>query len=269
MPMIRKAHYANSWYPGNPARLRAEISTFTLESPAPEKVLGIVAPHAGVVYSGNVAGAVYGRVQVPDTVVVLAVNHRGVGARAAVFGTGTWETPLGRVPVQEEAAESLMRHVPFLEEDPMAHEREHSLELHLPFLQIRNPGFRLVPVCLQHLDFSQCQRLGKGLARMVQERAEENLLVASSDMSHFETETVAREKDSLAIQRILALDPVGLYETVKRHRISMCGVVPVTVLLCACLELGAREAELVRYATSGQVSGDYSSVVGYAGILIR
>jgi len=267
--MIRKAQYAGSWYPADPAELRAQISAYTPVSSSPEKVLGVVAPHAGVVYSGHVAGALYGRVEIPDTVVVLSVNHRGVGARAALSSSGTWETPLGRVPVQEGAAAELKKQIPLLEEDALAHAREHSLELHLPFLQVRNPGFRLVPVCLQHLGFSDCRRMGKGLAAMVRASPDAKLLVASSDMSHFETEASARDKDALAIRRILALDPEGLYETVRRERITMCGVIPVTVLLCACLELGARGAELVKYATSGDVSGDLASVVGYAGILVR
>ncbi len=267
--MNRKAQFAHTWYPGDPEQLRSAITSYTPVSEPPESVLGLVAPHAGLVYSGHVAGAVYGRVQIPDTVVVLSVNHRGLGARAAVSSTGTWETPLGRVEVQEEASESLKKHVPLLEEDSRAHAREHSIELHLPFLQFRNPGFRLVPICLQQLDLLECEELGGGLARTVRDFKSEILLVASSDMSHFETEATARKKDETAIQGMLELDPEGLYNSVNKNRISMCGVVPATVLLFACMHLGAKSAELVKYATSGEISGDFASVVGYAGIVVR
>jgi len=222
-----------------------------------------------MIYSGHVAGAVYGRVEVPDKVVVLSVNHRGLGVRAAIQGSGTWETPLGRVQVESDFSESLKRKVGFLEEDSVAHSREHSLELHLPFLQCRNGNFRLVPICLQDLGFSECEMLGTGLARTLRENREEVLLVASSDMSHFETRSRAREQDMLAIDKILSLDPEGLYDTVKRRRISMCGVIPVTVLLIACREMGMASAELIKYATSGEFSGDETSVVGYASILVR
>jgi len=267
--MIRKAQFAHSWYPGDPARLRADIAGYTPVSARPETVLGLIAPHAGVTYSGRVAGAAYGRVAVPETVAVLSVNHRGIGARAAVSARGSWETPLGRVPVHEQAVRRLLDSVPFLEEDPGAHAREHSLELHLPFLQVRNPDFRLVPVCLQHLTFPECEALASGLASLVRACETGVLLVASTDMSHFEPETATRRKDDMAIQRILALDPRGLYDTVKKNRISMCGVIPATALLCACVDLGARAAELVKYATSGDVSGDHGSVVGYASVVIR
>jgi AmmeMemoRadiSam system protein B len=267
--MLRKAQFAHSWYPGDPERLRSEITSCTPHSEAPETVLGVIAPHAGMLYSGHVAGALYGRVKIPETVVVLSVNHRGLGERASIMSSGSWETPLGRVPIEEAAAETMKKFIPFLQEDSRAHAKEHSLELHLPFLQFRNPAFRLVPVCLQQLDLAECEQLGRGLSRMVRERDTGTLLVASSDMSHFEPETSAREKDKIAIQRMLALDPPGLFNTVKKNRISMCGVVPATVLLYSCLELAAKEAELVKYATSGEISHDFSSVVGYASLLVR
>lgn len=267
--MARKAQYSFSWYPGDPKSLRADLTAYMGGGVSEEKVMGVVAPHAGYMYSGPVAGAVYGRVFIPDTVVVLAVNHRGMGAPAAIMSSGSWETPLGPVQIDQEFAEDLKANAPVLEEDDRAHAKEHSLELHLPFLKHRNENFRLVPVCLQQLSYSECESLGKGLATTVENCPEDVLLVASTDMTHFESKKAAKRKDMLAIQRVLEIDPTGLYQTVKENRISMCGYIPTTAVLCASEVLGAEKGELVRYATSGDVSGDSGSVVGYAGILIR
>ncbi len=266
--MIRKAKYAHSWYAGNPDSLRSDLASYMEEPHASHKVAGLMAPHAGYMYSGPVAGAVYSRVHVPDTVVVIAVNHRGMGARAAIMSSGAWETPLGTVQIDEGCAQRLIEHIPMLEEDHQAHSMEHSLELHLPFLQYRNAGFQLVPICLQKLDYAECEALGTGLARAVGECPGDVLLVASTDMTHFESQEAAKKKDHLAIQRVLEVDPEGLYNTVEEKRISMCGYIPTTSLLCACRSLGVKKGELVRYATSGDVSGDYGSVVGYAGVLL-
>ena len=266
--MLRKAAFAGDWYPGDPGRLREALKSYIGESVGEDEAVGIVAPHAGYLYSGAVAGAVYGRVRIPGTVVVLCVNHRGVGARAAVLGSGHWETPLGIVPVQEELAEALREEVDFLEEDSRAHAREHSLEMQVPFLQYRNRGVRIVPICLQRLDYAECAALGEGLAKAIQGFSAPVLLVASTDMTHFEAREEAEKKDMLAIQRVLEVDPRGLYEVVTRQRISMCGFIPTTAVLCACKSLGVSRGTLVRYATSGDVSGDDSSVVGYAGICL-
>jgi len=267
--MIRKARYAGSWYPDSPARLRADLAAYTRTEDPEQPAMGIIGPHAGMVYSGPVAGALYGRISVPDRAVVLSVNHRSLGARAAVMCSGRWETPLGGVPVDHDLARSIQQHAPLLEEDWIAHAGEHSLELHLPFLQFRNPALKIVPVCLQHLHYDECEALGQGLARALQGARGDVLLVASTDMTHFESQESARRKDDLAIERMLGLDPAGLYETVRKNRISMCGVVPATTILCACRALGASRCELVAYGTSGDVSGDRSSVVGYASLRIN
>jgi AmmeMemoRadiSam system protein B len=264
--MLRKAVFAGDWYPGDPGRLRTALESYVGDTVEDEDVVGVVAPHAGYMYSGHVAGAVYRQVRIPDTVVVLCVNHRGLGARAAVMGSGHWETPLGPVPIHHELAEDLKKRVDFLEEDDAAHAREHSLEMQVPFLQYRNRDVRIVPICLQRLDFSECGSLGQALAEAVKVLSEAVLLVASTDMTHFEPQKDAKRQDMLAIERVLEVDPRGLYDTVTRHGISMCGFIPTTSVLCACKALGVTKGRLVRYATSGDVSGDYSSVVGYAGI---
>jgi AmmeMemoRadiSam system protein B len=179
-----------------------------------------------------------------------------------------WETPLGKVRIQEAFAQELKRRVPFMEEDAQAHSREHSLERQVPFLQHRNEGFELVPICLQHLDYSECEALGTGIAQAIRDFPGEVLLVASTDMTHFEPQAAARKKDMLAIERVLEIDPEGLYRTVREHRISMCGCIPTTSVLCACRALGAKKGTLVQYATSGDVSGDHTGVVGYAAVSI-
>ena len=267
--MIRRAVFAGDWYPGDPRRLRAALASYIESSDAEQDVIGVVAPHAGYMYSGHVAGAVYSQARIPNAVVVLCVNHRGVGPRAAIMGAGHWETPLGPVPIQEELAGDLKKKVGFLEEDAAAHAREHSLEMQLPFLQFRNQGVHLVPICLQRLDYAECAALGEGLAKAVEEFPEPVLLVASTDMTHFESQEDAKRRDMLAIDRVLEIDPRGLYQTVTDHGISMCGFIPTTCVLCACKSLGATQGTLVRYATSGDVSGDYASVVGYAGIYLK
>jgi AmmeMemoRadiSam system protein B len=264
--MLRKAVFAGDWYPEDPRRLRAALESYIGEPAREEDVVGVVAPHAGYMYSGHVAGAVFSQVRIPGSVVVLCVNHRGLGARAALMGSGHWETPLGSVPIHEALAQDIKKKIEFLEEDVAAHAREHSLEMQVPFLQYRNQGVRMVPICLQRLDYSECAALGQGLAEAIQGSSEPVLLVASTDMTHFESQKDATRQDMLAIERILEVDPRGLYETVTKHGISMCGVIPTTSVLCACQELGVAKGTLVRYATSGDVSGEYSSVVGYAGI---
>jgi AmmeMemoRadiSam system protein B len=267
--MIRRAVFAGDWYPGDPHRLRDALASYVEGPEEGQDVIGVVAPHAGYMYSGHVAGAVYSQVRIPNTVVVLCVNHRGVGPRAAIMGSGDWETPLGPVPIQDVFAGDLKKKVGFLEEDAAAHAREHSLEMQLPFLQYLNERVRLVPICLQRLDYAECAALGEGLARAVEDFADPVLLVASTDMTHFESQEDAKRRDTLAIDRVLEIDPRGLYETVSEHDISMCGFIPTTSVLCACKSLGATKGTLVRYATSGDISGDYSSVVGYAGIYLR
>ena len=267
--MIRKARFAHSWYAGVPEQLEADVDSHMTVAEHPEKVMACIGPHAGMMYSGSVAGALYGEVRVPRVAIVVAVNHRGAGAPAAIVSSGTWETPLGPVPVHRELACAVTQHVPFLEEDPRAHAQEHSLELHLPFLKTRNRDLQIVPLCLQQLSLETCLAIGNGLARAMKQSGEDALLVASTDMSHFEPQEAAERKDRLAIECILALDAQGLYNTVQKNRISMCGVVPTTAVLSACVKLGAHESRLVKYATSGDTSGDYGSVVGYAGIWVR
>ncbi|GAB4277443.1 MAG: AmmeMemoRadiSam system protein B [Deferrisomatales bacterium] len=267
--MVRKPAVAGQFYPGSPRALESFLREAVPLAPEPEEALGVVSPHAGYVYSGRVAGAVFGRVRVPDTVVLLGPNHTGLGTPASIMTEGVWATPLGSVPIERGLARAVAGACPILEEDSLAHAHEHSLEVQLPFLQYRNPSVRIVPIAFLLRDYPSIDEVGAALAEVLRGWPDPVLLVASSDMTHYEPHETAREKDAKAIERVLALDPEGLLATTRTLHITMCGVVPTAVLLAAAARLGATGGELVRYATSGEVSGDYGSVVGYAGMIIR
>ena len=266
--MERQPAVAGMFYPGSEAELRSSVADLIGPAEAARPAIAAVAPHAGYVSSGGIAGEVYREIEVPRHVIVLCPNHTGMGARAAVMSHGSWRLPGRSVPIDETVAEEL-RGVALLTEDERAHAREHSLEVQLPFLVARNPRMRFVPVCLSVLPYESCVRIGHALADVVTRHGREILLVASTDMSHYLPADVAEKKDRLAIERIEALDPGGLYRTVVEHDISMCGFIPTPVTLIAGTALGATEAELVRYGSSGEASGDYDRVVGYAGFVIR
>jgi AmmeMemoRadiSam system protein B len=270
--MERDPAVAGRFYPADPRVLAEEVASLLAERPdgratpgPPRPATGMIAPHAGYMYSGPVAGATYARVDVPGRVIVLCPNHTGLGKQVAAWPGGAWATPLGRVPVNEPLTRELLE-TGLASPDREAHRHEHSLEVQLPFLQLRNPEVSIAAVCLGPLSFDRCLELGVQVARIA--RRHQALVVASSDMSHHLPAAAARAKDRLALDRVLALDPRGLHEVVSREHISMCGSVPATVMLVAALEMGAREAELVRYATSGDATGDDRSVVGYAGVVV-
>lgn len=265
--MLREPAVAGSFYPDAPGAL-AQVVDGWLAAPSPRAAaLGVVVPHAGYVYSGAVAGAVYGKVAIPARVVVLGPNHTGLGhAGAALWPAGDWATPLGVVPI-DAALTGALGQAAGVAPDPAAHLREHSLEVQVPFLQRARPDVAIAALCLAHLSYRACETLGRAVARAAEEAGA--LVVASSDMSHYVSAATARAKDERAIERILALDPAGLYDVVHAEDISMCGIIPATVMLVAARERGATSAELVRYAHSGEVNGDHRSVVGYAGIVVR
>ncbi|MCB2185514.1 MAG: AmmeMemoRadiSam system protein B [Deltaproteobacteria bacterium] len=266
--MLRSPAVAGQFYPGSPHELASVVDSFLDKEATPRPAIAAICPHAGYVYSGRVAAQVLSRVEIPRRVVVLGPNHRGVGADAAVMSQGQWETPLGRVDLDPELGGILTRGGGLFLEDASAHRHEHSLEVQVPFLQALRPDFLLTPICLGQLDWPSCRELGRELARAVAGLGEPVLLVVSTDMTHYESAEMAEKKDRRAIERILALDPQGLYETVMGLRISMCGVLPTTVALVAARELGASRAELVAYTNSGVTTGDYRQVVGYAGLII-
>jgi len=267
--MKRKPAVAGQFYHATPARLDHQVRQYVIEGAPKEEALAVLSPHAGLVYSGTVAGAVYSRVVIPETVLLLGPNHTGLGAPLALMDSGEWEIPGGTVEVDEGFSGRLLATLPPLQKDSQAHLFEHSLEVQLPFISLLSKTAKIVPLTLMSARLEDCAVLGEGIARSILESSYPILIVATSDMSHYVSDAVARKKDSLAIERILDLDAEGLYRTVERERISMCGYLPATVMLFASKALGAREARVIQYATSAEVSGDYDHVVGYAGIIIK
>jgi AmmeMemoRadiSam system protein B len=269
--MSRVPAVANMFYPGDKVRLEEQLSLFVKPVAEPRKVMAAISPHAGYRYSGGVAGAVFSEIQIPETVVLLGPNHKGLGAQVALAASGTWETPMGPVSICEELAQSILK-VPTagvkFQDDHQAHAMEHSLEVQVPFLQFLRPDVKIVPISLSRLTFAACREVGRALVKGIEDFGQDVLMVASTDMTHYESQASAKAKDQLAIDRILELDAPGLYDTVVQHRISMCGFIPTAITLDACKSAGAGKSELIRYATSGEVSGDYGQVVGYAGFIV-
>jgi len=263
--MNREPAVAGRFYASRPDALRREVDGFLAAGGERVRAKGIVAPHAGYVYSGAIAGAVYARVDVPARAIVLGPNHTGRGAEVALWPGGAWRLPTGDVPVDPELTAALAA-CPLVEEDAEAHLHEHSLEVQVPFLARARPDVAIAALCLGPLRFADCEALGKAVAKAAS--AAGALVVASSDMSHYVSAAEAHAKDHLALERLLALDPEGLYAVVHRERISMCGIIPATVMLVAAVAQGAARAELVRYGNSGDVNGDTRQVVGYAGVLV-
>lgn len=269
---LRHPAVAGRFYPRDPEDLRTvaqrylsqSISTDTL----PVKAIGCIAPHAGYMYSGHVAGAVFARVEVPRLCVVICPNHTGMGHALAMMAEGSWETPLGDVPIDAEFANSLQQRFPVLQNDLAAHRAEHAAEVELPFLQIRQAQLRFVPIALGTRQLDVLEQLGFALADVISRWKEPVLIVASSDMNHYEPDAVTRVKDHRAIERILTLDARGLHDVVTQQDISMCGFGPAVAMITAARQLGGKSAELVKYATSGDVSGDRNMVVGYAGVIV-
>ncbi len=267
--MIRRAAVAGSFYAGTRERLRLQVEDLLPREIKPQQAIGVVVPHAGYMYSGRVAGAVYARVEFPDTAVILGPNHTGLGAGAAITTYGQWETPLGSVPIDADLGRAILANASVLEEDHLGHLREHSIEVQLPFLQYFQRPFSLVPICLFSHEYAACQNVGDAVASAVRQAGKRVLLVASTDMSHYISRDEASAKDRKAIDAILALDPEGLHRVVRREGITMCGFHPTVAMLVAAKALGASGAELVMYTDSGEVTKTLDEVVAYAGLIVR
>ncbi|HUA00349.1 MAG TPA: AmmeMemoRadiSam system protein B, partial [Candidatus Aquilonibacter sp.] len=253
--MIRPPAVAGTFYPADPRELVRQIDEFSgvAAAPAAPKIAAraCVVPHAGYTYSGHVAGAVYASIEIPARCILLGPRHYPRGEAMAILTDGSFATPLGEAQIDAALARELAHGCPRLREDGVAHEREHSLEVQIPFLQRLAGDFRFVPVVLATDRYPAIEELGHAVARVVAARPEPVLVIASSDMNHYESDASTRAKDERAIARILALDPRGLYDTVRGEQISMCGYAATVAMLVAMRELGATDARLVRYATSG------------------
>jgi MEMO1 family protein len=269
--MDRHAVVAGQFYPGDPDELRRTIVSFIRRPESLLEAKAVVVPHAGYIYSGSVAGEVFSAIALPKRIILLGPNHTGRGAALALAPAGAWHTPLGTAQIDEEMNRSLIAECPDLREDPVAHRSEHSLEVQIPFIQTLQPDFRFSAIILRTIDYSLLETLGHAMARVIHSMRSMNepvLLVASSDMTHYETAKEAARQDHYAIDKILAMDPQGLHQIVLEKDISMCGFAPVIAVLVACNDLGASTGKLIRYTNSGEASGDYGRVVAYAGIAV-
>ena len=269
MEKVRRPVVAGYFYPDKKSHLLKMLEDFIEKDVEKEKAKAIVVPHAGYIYSGKTAGVTYSRVVIPETVVILGPNHTGYGEPFAVSSHEKWETPIGEIEVDKELVEKLVEKSRYLEEDTVAHEREHSIEVQIPFLQVLKKDVKIVPITLEgYVDNPAWIEIGESIGGVIKESGKEILIVASSDMTHYEPHNVAEEKDNYAIEAIKILDENLLIQRIYEKNISMCGYAPVITAIVASKYLGAKEGKLIRYSTSGETSGDYGQVVGYAGIII-
>lgn len=267
---MRQPAVADRFYPGSPAALSrtiAELSSASENTPR-TKALAIVAPHAGYVYSGALAAETFASVEIPETVIILGPNHQGRGAPVSL-STETWEMPFGQVPPDLEFAKRLLAASDHIKIDETAHQSEHSLEVQVPFLQQHQKNLHLVPLVIAHLAYPLCEEIATALATTIKKSNRDILIVASSDMSHYEPRRISEKKDRSALACIEQLDPQALFQTVHDNRISMCGVIPVVIAMLAAKACGAEKSALVGYTDSGYTSGDTDQVVGYAGVVIN
>lgn len=266
---MRQPAVADRFYPGSAKALALAVQELLPTGPVSGKLKGlaVVSPHAGYVYSGALAAETLSAVVVPETVIILGPNHRGQGAPVSL-STTPWEMPLGTVPIDREITDLILKHSAQIRVDELAHKYEHSLEVQVPFLQKLQEHLNIVPLVLSHISYPLCEEVAKALAHAIQTSDKDVLIVASSDMNHYESRRKTDLKDNLALQCIERLNPYDLYHTVKNQRITMCGVIPVVIAMLAAIACGASKYHLVGHTDSGFVSGDTDQVVGYAGIVI-
>jgi len=267
MEPLRHPAVAGRFYPEDPDTLLSDLRSFLRAQEAPRPALACMVPHAGYIYSGSVAGAVFADLEIPPRCLLLCPNHTGRGRPLAIMSHGAWQTPLGSIPIDSQLAETLKQRCPLLNEDAEAHRGEHAIEVVLPFLQQGRPQLTFVPIALGTGHLAALEQLGEAVAAVAREQP--MLIIASSDMNHYENDQITRMKDTKAIDRMLALDARGLYEVVLQEDISMCGFGPAVAMLTAAKRLGATSARLIKYATSGDVFGEREMVVGYAGVVVR
>jgi len=242
----------------------------TVNEDGPRKIVSLICPHAGYAYSGPVAANAYfqmakdGKI---DSAVILGPNHTGIGSGISIMNEGVWRTPLNDVEIDGELAKRIQRESRYIDVDDTAHSREHSIEVQLPFLQhIYGKSFRFVPICMMMQDLESSRDVGEAIVESISGR--NVITIASTDLTHYESEKVANSKDRMAIDAVLGLDDEKLQSVVESSNITMCGYGPTSVAIYVAKKLGAEKTSLLSYKTSGDITGDFSSVVGYAAIAI-
>ncbi len=266
--MMRKPVVAGSFYEADPALLARDVSGLMERKKEKIDAAGVISPHAGYAYSGCVAGETLSSIEPKNTYIILGPNHTGRGKPFGIDRKRTWKTPLGNIEIDDELSGAILKGSSYIEADRACHDDEHSIEVQLPFLQSMKKKFTFVPVVIAAADAKTYRGIGSELAKSVKASKKDVTIIASSDMTHYEPRESAEKKDMLAIKKILSLDIDGFLETIEEYGISMCGFAPAAVMMQASIELGAKKTKLISYKTSGDTSGDYSRVVGYAGVVI-
>lgn len=262
---------AGSFYPSSVDSLTKQIESFIDKNAVKSDIVACMLPHAGYTYSGHVAVQTASRINFPDKIVIIGPNHTGYGLAYSIQTEGIWQLPFGQVKIDSNLANYILDNSKYLERDSDAHKYEHSIEVEIPILQYFKKDFEIVPICILSEDLDALKEIGNNIAGAIKQvkLQGEVLIVASSDLTHYQPQQQACKKDKEAIEAIITLDVDKLNEKVKLMGITMCGCAPVSVMLTAAKALGAKRGELVRYETSGDVTGETDSVVGYAGVLIH
>jgi len=278
---LRKPAVAGSFYAGDSKSLKRQIEKCFLHKIGPGKIpsvnpkrqnniIGLVSPHAGYMYSGPIAAHGFYEVALdgtPDTIIILGPNHRGFGEDISIMAEGKWETPLGEIEIDADIAEKIIKNSKIIKSDEKAHQYEHSIEVQLPFIQyIFDKNTKFVPICMTRQDINTDIEIAKSICSSVV--GKNVLIIASSDFTHYEPQEYAENVDKQAINTILEFNPQKLYDIIYQQRLTMCGPGPITAMLIACKTLGAKKAELLKYATSGDITGMYDQVVGYASLIV-
>lgn len=279
---LRRPAVAGSFYASDSKSLNMQIENCFLNNIGPGKIpvpnlkkqnniIGLVSPHAGYMYSGPVAANGFYQIALdgqPDTIIILGPNHRGFGRDISIMTEGSWKTPLGELEIDTEIAEKILNNSKIIKADYKAHQNEHSIEVQLPFIQyIFDKSIKFIPICMTRQDIITDIEIARSISSSVVDR--NVLIIASSDFTHYEPQESAEKADKQAINAILEFNPKKLYDMIYNQNLTMCGPGPITVMLIVCETLGAKKAELLKYATSGDVSGMLDQVVGYASIIIR
>ena len=274
---IRTPAVAGMFYPKEKDELRTVIRDCFLHSFGPgkvpptandENILGVICPHAGYMYSGPVATNSFYSIssQKPELVIIVGPNHWGIGCGVAAMKEGQWQTPLGNVEVDTESAIQINKITKIIELDFFSHTRDHSLEVQVPILQeVYSHKFKILPIILINQDYRTAKEVGSAIAKIA--NTKKTMIVGSSDFTHYEENSYAHKQDTALIEPILDLDVEGFYRILQENQVSACGYGAIASTMVACKELGAKKGKLLKYATSGDVTGDKSSVVGYASIV--
>jgi len=265
--MDRKTYVAGRFYPDDPTELRDMINGYLGESDKQVSIPGVVLPHAGYIYSGKTAGAVVGKIKIPDTVVIFGPNHTGLGKPVAVYPDGNWKTPLGSVEVDMQLSREIVSGSEYAEFDTSAHETEHSIEVILPFLQVKNPKVKFVPIAMGTNDTEVIKELAESIDKVT--KGMDVLFIASSDFTHYEPEYTAKARDKTAIEAIKEMDWEKFIQVTIDQEMSICGVAPICLVIELSKRRGAEAGKLLAYTNSGVMSHDFSNVVTYAGIAFK